>query len=123
MKALQRSAERGESLELQLETLLRACVDDVRKEISVHRQGVPSPSKAGSAAAAAAVASARTVGVDDLGPKERERALELLLSQERVVALLYERTFPIREAEGALPEEAGAEDGDEAAIEGADGEA
>ena len=107
----------------ELETLLRACVDDVRKEISVHRQGVPSPSKAGSAAAAAAVASARTVGVDDLGPKERERALELLLSQERVVALLYERTFPIREAEGALPEEAGAEDGDEAAIEGADGEA
>ena len=38
-------------------------------------------------------ASARLVAVDELGPKERERVLELLLSQERVVALLYERTF------------------------------
>ena len=33
---------------------------------------------------------------EELSARERERVLELLLSQERVVSLLYERTFPPR---------------------------
>ena len=45
----------------------------------------------------------REVGLGDFGPQERERVMELLLSQERVVALLYERTFPERpQHDGAL---------------------
>ena len=76
----------------ELETLLRACVDDVRKEIAGQRAG-------GGAA----------VGVDDLAHAERERVLELLLSQERVVALLYQRSFPARPAEEEAGAQAGAE--------------
>ena len=75
----------------ELELLLRACVDDVRKEVGALR------GKGANAAAG--------VGVDELGPKERERVLELLLSQERVVSLLYERTFPPAAPEdGTAPE-------------------
>jgi len=72
----------------ELESLLRACVDDVRKELAVQRAAAKPP-QGPSGGAAAPMA-----GVEDLGPKERERVLELLLSQERVVALLYERSFP-----------------------------
>ena len=71
----------------ELESLLRACVDDVRKELAAQRAGAAASSPAKPAGGAA-------VGVEELGPKERERVLELLLSQERVVSLLYERTFP-----------------------------
>ena len=31
----------------------------------------------------------------DLTQQERERIIEVLLSQERVIALLYEKTFPM----------------------------
>ena len=87
----------------ELETLLRACVDDVRKEVGAQRASASSsPSKLG---AGPAGSSARSVGVEDLGPKERERVLELLLSQERVVALLYERTFPPRAPDDMPPSE------------------
>lgn len=33
--------------------------------------------------------------LSDLTQQERERVIELLLSQERVIALLYEKTFPM----------------------------
>jgi len=36
------------------------------------------------------------VTVHDLTESDRERVLELLLSQQRVVQLLYEKTFPNR---------------------------
>ena len=91
----------------ELETLLRACVDDVRKEIAAQRGSAASPKGSSS--------SSRLVGVDELGPKERERVLELLLSQERVVSLLYDRTFPAPPASTgvASPErEEGEEGGD-----------
>ena len=92
----------------ELETLLRACVDDVRKEVATQRGGASSPGKV-----PGVPGSSRTVGVEDLGPKERERVLELLLSQERVVTLLYERAFPVR-PDQAPPDEIPAEEGDEA---------
>ena len=44
--------------------------------------------------------------MDDFSPQDRERVMELLLSQERVISLLYSKTFPLQhqnqEAGGAL---------------------
>ena len=80
----------------ELETLLRACVDDVRKEIAAQRGGGGSPGKGG----------ATSVPMEELGNAERERALELLLSQERVVSLLYAKTFPTPPAASATSVEA-----------------
>ena len=36
---------------------------------------------------------------NELNQHERERVIELMLSQERVIALLYEKTFPMTSAE------------------------
>jgi len=46
--------------------------------------------------------SGREVAVASFSPGDRERVLELLLSQERVVALLYDKAFPPRDPQGAL---------------------
>ena len=90
----------------ELETLLGACVNDVRKEIATQRAGgTSSPSKGGGSA----------VNVDDFAHADRERVLELLLSQERVVALLYQKTFPARPTGEATAEGEQAEAEDAAA--------
>ena len=94
----------------ELETLLRACVDDVRKEIAAQRAG-------GGGGAGGGSPAKDKVGVDDLAHSERERVLELLLSQERVVALLYERTFPPRTEEQAAAAAAIMEGADDEATE------
>ena len=36
---------------------------------------------------------------NELNQHERERVIELMLSQERVIALLYEKTFPMTSLE------------------------
>jgi hypothetical protein len=108
-----------------LETLLRAAVDDVRAELAVTRQRLSSPaqysgkesrgasrgggSRGGVRAPAATATSANTnaasggvgallpeVAISELGREERDRVLELLLSQERVITLLYSKTFPVQ---------------------------
>ncbi len=37
--------------------------------------------------------------MSDLTQNERERVIELLLGQERVITLLYEKTFPMTSAD------------------------
>ena len=88
----------------ELEALLRACVQDVKHEIGLQRQ--QSAGGKGSAFGASSASKHREVGLGDFGPQERERVMELLLSQERVVTLLYDRTFPDRPHD-LLPGESG----------------
>jgi len=38
--------------------------------------------------------TAEEVALGDFSPADRERVMELLLSQERVINLLYDKTFP-----------------------------
>ena len=84
----------------ELESLLRACVGDVRKEIASQRAAAAAASpKGGSGGGGSALGGGSAFGhgeAEELSARERERVLELLLSQERVVSLLYERTFPPR---------------------------
>jgi hypothetical protein len=73
----------------EMELLLRQCVADVRKEIA--KRNIAS-------AQAQQQLYGRAPGlipVDEFTKEDRERALELLLAQERVVSLLYAKTFPL----------------------------
>eukprot|EP00932_Pfiesteria_piscicida_P017714 SRR837773.4590.p1 GENE.SRR837773.4590~~SRR837773.4590.p1 ORF type:complete len:449 (-),score=220.99 SRR837773.4590:25-1344(-) len=70
----------------ELEVLLRQCLEDVRLEIE--RRQLQSPTSAGTSPKAVSSMSAR-----ELNDQERERVLDLLMSQQRVVQLLYSKTF------------------------------
>jgi hypothetical protein len=74
----------------EIEVLLRQCLDDVKAEVARHRMesddkmpgvsGVDTPITA--------------MSVHELTTQDRERVQELLLSQQRVVQLVYSKTFP-----------------------------
>lgn len=75
----------------EIEVLLRQCLDDVKAEIMRHRlehENKDSPSMPGPGVPITAMS------VHELTTQDRERVLELLLSQQRVVQLLYSKTFP-----------------------------
>merc|ERR1711916_378921 len=81
--------------------LLRKCVEDVRREISrrhieTAKVGISSGSVSQTGKDMARLASAKNVSVpvEAFEQEDRERVLELLLSQERVVTLLYAKVFP-----------------------------
>lgn len=91
-----RTLKEGQSGLLQqrteLEVLLRQCLDDVKTEIARKRQeadrkdtNLPKLDQ-----------SSTGMSVHELSAQDRERVLELLLSQQRVVQLLYSKTFPQR---------------------------
>jgi hypothetical protein len=77
-----------------MEILLRQCVDDVRKEISL-RTLSDHGSRPGSSGGPHTPSIPVTVPISAFSQADRERSLELLLSQERVISLIYSRTFPI----------------------------
>ena len=77
-----------------MEMLLRQSVDDVRKEIA--RRHIESAQFSQSNDLAQMYnREPGLIPVEDFTQEDRERALELLLSQERVVTLLYSKTFPV----------------------------
>lgn len=83
----------------ELEIFLRQCVEDVRHDIARKRADVlgagPGGGAGGSPARGGEVeAGGAGVSLSDFSTSDRERVLELLLSQERVVNLLYSKTFP-----------------------------
>jgi DNA repair exonuclease SbcCD ATPase subunit len=68
----------------ELELFLKQCVEDVRTDIAKQQD---------------------ELGEGDLqsfGAQDRERVMELLLSQERVITLLYSKTFPLQ-SKGDFP--------------------
>jgi hypothetical protein len=92
-----------------MEMLLRACVEDVRKEIARRQiesaqmgslmKGVTMPGDINKIYGANGGRerdgiSSSSIPIDSFAQEDRERALELLLSQERVVTLLYSKVFP-----------------------------
>ena len=87
----------------ELEALLRTCCNDVKKERLQHEgaklsrqsnEQVHSARRSGSARSQAQSDADGDLDLADFTIAERERVIELLLSQERVLKLLYERTFP-----------------------------
>lgn len=79
----------------QLEQLLRQCVDDVKAEISRKR----SENKVLYYTNKRTSSSMSKTRKNDLTQNEREKVIEVLLSQERVLTLLYDKTFPPKLAE------------------------
>ena len=75
----------------QLEKILRQCVDDVKAEIakkrSENKSGYYARGKKG---------KMELKEEQNLTAQEREKIIEVLLSQERVLTLLYDKTFPPR---------------------------
>lgn len=82
----------------ELEHLLRETVEQVRQDRKTQKQ----TAKIGGAKFImnTQVHTADNEDLSDLTQSERERVIELLLSQERVIALLYEKTFPMTSADG-----------------------
>lgn len=73
----------------QLEVLLRQCVEDVRANIIRHRQHAGSLTQGSTTSS-----SYDALEENEFDEQDREKLLEILLSQERVVSLLYKKTFP-----------------------------
>ena len=79
-----------------MEMLLRQCVDDVRQEIARrHVENAQFSSNSGNDLARLYSKTPGSIPVEEFNQEDRERVLELLLSQERVVSLVYAKTFPV----------------------------
>ncbi|CAJ1384576.1 unnamed protein product [Effrenium voratum] len=72
----------------ELEVLLRQCLDDVKAEVLRTRMHEEGKDPVGPPAPLS------SVSIHELSAQDRERVLELLLSQQRVVQLLYQKAFP-----------------------------
>jgi len=86
----------------ELELLLRQCVEDVRKEIA--RRKLETAQFGGNGDLSKLYSrNPGAIPVEEFTQEDRERALELLLSQERVVTLLYAKAFPVHPKKSNLP--------------------
>jgi len=75
----------------EIEVLLRQCLDDCKAEIMRHRLEHNRRDAPGMPATGAPITA---MSVHELTTQDRERVLELLLSQQRVVQVLYSKTMP-----------------------------
>ena len=121
LKAARMQYNKELSSKTELEILLKQSVDKVKSERKQHKKHaqmkvyttqpglgvgvnlVPPPQAAGAMAANQGAPGQSGAAVFDedneLNQHERERVIELMLSQERVIALLYEKTFPMTSTE------------------------
>lgn len=83
----------------EMELLLRQCVEEVRKEIAKKHIEQSHSNKHTNGDFTKLYQAQHNGGanipIEDFTQEDRERALELLLSQERVVTLLYAKAFPV----------------------------
>jgi len=81
----------------EMELLLRKCVDDVRQAIAElhHESAQFSKHTAGNDLCKLYNAQPGAVPFEAFDAEEQQHTLELLLSQERVVSLIYAKTFPV----------------------------
>ena len=107
LQRARKSYEREVNQRTELEIFLRQCVQQVQSEIGrrreeliatdpvppEHRMGGGDRSKRG--ARSPVGEDGEEVPLSEFSAPDRERVMELLLSQERVVSLLYQRTFPV----------------------------
>lgn len=113
-KEARQNYEKERGVRTEMELLLRQCVEDVRKEIARRyvEEGQFNASS-GNDLAKLYGKQPQLIPVEDFSQADRERVLELLLSQERVVSLLYAKTFPIANSVtnkgGAAPMDSGAQ--------------
>lgn len=77
------------------ELLLRQAVEDVRREIARRHMENAQAGVGSSDLAQLYLKNPGMVPLEGFTQQDRERTLELLLSQERVVTLLYAKTFPV----------------------------
>ncbi len=83
----------------ELEELLGQCVEEVRSEF-VGKKPADRPSAAGTNFAFILVVRKKPVPDKlEFTKEQREKIVEMLLSQERVLALLYDKTFPTKQDE------------------------
>jgi len=91
----------------ELEIFLHQCIEDVKHDIGRRRKQLMSSSSGGGKATfppvhgaggkqAAGGGGGGDVPLASFTSADRERVMELLLSQERVISLLYAKTFPPR---------------------------
>eukprot|EP00658_Telonema_sp_P-2_P026772 TRINITY_DN20838_c0_g2_i1.p1 TRINITY_DN20838_c0_g2~~TRINITY_DN20838_c0_g2_i1.p1 ORF type:complete len:484 (-),score=169.91 TRINITY_DN20838_c0_g2_i1:287-1645(-) len=76
----------------ELEAFLRQCIEDVKTEINRRRADMT----------AVLASDSEGSGLMEFSAADRERVMELLLSQERVINLLYDKTFPARNPGGEV---------------------
>jgi len=90
----------------EVELLLRQCVDDVRKEIA--RRYIESTQLSGENNDLAALYGKKPqlIPIEQFSQEDRERAMELLLSQESVLTFLYSKAFPVNTKQGSVALEA-----------------
>ncbi|CAE8595165.1 unnamed protein product [Polarella glacialis] len=77
----------------ELEVLLKQSLDDVKAEVLRHRMAAEGQTGPAMGVPSDHGPALSTVSVHELTAQDRERVLELLLSQQRVVQLLYSKTF------------------------------
>ena len=85
-----------------LEKVLRQCVEDVKAEITKKRSENKS-----NYIARGQRGKIELKEEQNLSANEREKIIEVLLSQERVLTLLYDKTFPPRSQSVGFPGQLG----------------